>query len=95
MADSFFGFDTSLSPSEEEGLRLGEASLSQLVLDDTDTTHKNTLGSSVWRHDLFPAHQPVQPLKNVCTISTGYITTTTRLAGASFIAVRASAYRSQ
>ncbi|XP_050665002.1 uncharacterized protein LOC126965435 [Leptidea sinapis] len=117
MADSFFGFDTSLSnlndddcgaePSEEEYDALNdetfgheedfdweveheqhaeqmessrrqnemdeadsrlEASLSQLVLDDTDTTHKNTLGSSVWRHDLFPAHQPVQPLKNVCTV---------------------------
>ncbi|CAH0404430.1 unnamed protein product [Chilo suppressalis] len=121
MADSFFGFDTSLSnlnddeggggPSEDEYDALNdetfgqdseeldwevehehlagqlessrrhpglddvnsqlEASLSQLVLDETDSSHLHTLGSSVWRHDLpIPAAptQPVQGLKNVCTV---------------------------
>ncbi|XP_053622036.1 uncharacterized protein Patr-1 [Plodia interpunctella] len=120
MADSFFGFDTSLSnlnddegggePSEDEydalndetfgqdseefdwevehetlaqqlesNRRLNnsgidetantqlEASLSQLVLDETDSPQSRVLGSSVWRHDLsFPA--PPAPLKNVCTV---------------------------
>ncbi|CAG9794558.1 unnamed protein product [Diatraea saccharalis] len=121
MADSFFGFDTSLSnlnddegggePSEDEYDALNdetfgqdsqeldwevqheqlaeqlessrrhpgiddvnsqlEASLSQLVLDETDSRQSRTLGSSVWRHDLPVATvptQPVQNLKNVCTV---------------------------
>ncbi|KAJ0182969.1 hypothetical protein K1T71_000945 [Dendrolimus kikuchii] len=123
MADSFFGFDTSLSnlnddegggePSEDEYDALNdetfgqdseefdwevehehlaeqlessrrhntsiedsqdsrlEASLSQLVLDETDASHSRALGSSVWRHDLsaFPtAPTPVPTLKNVRTV---------------------------
>ncbi|KAM3955583.1 LOW QUALITY PROTEIN: uncharacterized protein ACR2FA_010491 [Aphomia sociella] len=122
MADSFFGFDTSLSnlnddegggePSEDEYDALNdetfgqdseeldwevehetlalqvesnrrnnsgidesantqlEASLSQLVLDETDSPHSRAFGSSVWRHDLsFPsAPTPVPTLKNVCTV---------------------------
>ncbi|KAJ8707768.1 hypothetical protein PYW07_011445 [Mythimna separata] len=131
MADSFFGFDTSLSnlnddegggePSEDEYDALNdetfgqadefdweveheqlaeqlessrrhnssgiddlantqlEASLSQLVLDETDAPHSRSLGSSVWRHDpVFPSAptvnnssfppQPVAGLKNVCTV---------------------------
>ncbi|XP_013185465.1 putative leucine-rich repeat-containing protein DDB_G0290503 [Amyelois transitella] len=123
MADSFFGFDTSLSnlnddegggePSEDEYDALNdetfgqdseafdwevehetlaqqlesnrrfnssgidetantqlEASLSKLVLDETDSPQSRSFGSSVWRHDLsFPmAPTPVPPLKNVCTV---------------------------
>ncbi|CAH0699491.1 unnamed protein product [Spodoptera exigua] len=122
MADSFFGFDTSLSnlnddegggePSEDEYDALNdetfgqgsdefdweveheqlaeqlessrrhnsgiddlantqlEASLSQLVLDETDAPQSRTIGSSVWKHDpIFPsAPTPVQGLKNVCTV---------------------------
>ncbi|XP_075988572.1 protein associated with topo II related - 1 isoform X2 [Anticarsia gemmatalis] len=122
MADSFFGFDTSLSnlnddegggePSEDEYDALNdetfgqadefdweveheqlaeqlessrrhnsgiddlantelEASLSQLVLDETDAPHSRSFGSSVWRHDppAFPvAPTPVPGLKNVCTV---------------------------
>ncbi|XP_028172658.1 putative uncharacterized protein DDB_G0286901 [Ostrinia furnacalis] len=119
MADSFFGFDTSLSnlnddegagePSEDEydalndetfgqdseefdwevqhenlalldrGRHHGgiddaansqlEASLSQLVLDETDAPQPRTLGSNVWRHDGIPKPiTPVQSLKNVCTV---------------------------
>lgn len=47
-----------------------EASLSQLVLDDTDSPHSRAFGSSVWRHDLsFPsAPTPVPAIKNVCTV---------------------------
>nr|XP_049707183.1 uncharacterized protein DDB_G0283357 isoform X1 [Helicoverpa armigera]XP_049707184.1 uncharacterized protein DDB_G0283357 isoform X2 [Helicoverpa armigera]XP_049707185.1 uncharacterized protein DDB_G0283357 isoform X3 [Helicoverpa armigera]XP_049707186.1 uncharacterized protein DDB_G0283357 isoform X4 [Helicoverpa armigera]XP_049707187.1 uncharacterized protein DDB_G0283357 isoform X5 [Helicoverpa armigera]XP_049707188.1 uncharacterized protein DDB_G0283357 isoform X6 [Helicoverpa armigera] len=122
MADSFFGFDTSLSnlnddegggePSEDEYDALNdetfgqgsdefdweveheqlaeqlessrrhnsgiddlantqlEASLSQLVLDETDAPHSRSFSSNVWRHDpIFPsAPTPVQGLKNVCTV---------------------------
>lgn len=121
MADSFFGFDTSISnlnddegggePSEDEYDALNdetfghgsdeldwemehehlaeqlessrrhnysldetasqlEASLSQLVLDETDAPQSRILGSSVWRNDLpFPAAPtPVPALKNVCTV---------------------------
>ncbi|CAD0206819.1 unnamed protein product [Chrysodeixis includens] len=122
MADSFFGFDTSLSnlnddegggePSEDEYDALNdetfgqadefdweveheqlaeqlessrrhnssgiddlantqlEASLSQLVLDETDAPHSRAFGSSVWRHDpVFPTPPtPVPALKNVCTV---------------------------
>ncbi|KAL0858872.1 hypothetical protein ABMA27_011317 [Loxostege sticticalis] len=121
MADSFFGFDTSLSnlnddegggePSEDEYDALNdetfgqdseefdwevqhehlallessrrhnsgiddaaneqlEASLSQLVLDETDAPQSRTLGSNVWRHDLSLPKPitPVQSLKNVCTV---------------------------
>ncbi|CAB3257418.1 unnamed protein product [Arctia plantaginis] len=124
MADSFFGFDTSVSnlnddegggePSEDEYDALNdetfgqgsdefdweveheqlaeqlessrrhnsgiddiaktelEASLSQLVLDETDSPHLRSFSSSVWRHD--PQTFPVPPaplvssLKNVCTV---------------------------
>ncbi|KAF9413432.1 hypothetical protein HW555_008324 [Spodoptera exigua] len=47
-----------------------EASLSQLVLDETDAPQSRTIGSSVWKHDpIFPsAPTPVQGLKNVCTV---------------------------
>ncbi|CAH2056121.1 unnamed protein product, partial [Iphiclides podalirius] len=48
-----------------------EASISRLVLDETDAPQpRNSLSSSVWRHDLsFPTvPAPVQPLKNVCTV---------------------------
>ncbi|KAG6454589.1 uncharacterized protein LOC115446370 [Manduca sexta] len=121
MADSFFGFDISVSnlnddegggePSEDEYDALNdetfghgsdefdwemeheqlaeqlessrrhnstldetaeqlEASLSQLVLDETDAPQSRILGSSVWRNDLpFPAAPtPVPALKNVCTV---------------------------
>ncbi|XP_026735072.1 uncharacterized protein LOC113498982 isoform X2 [Trichoplusia ni] len=122
MADSFFGFDTSLSnlnddegggePSEDEYDALNdetfgqadefdweveheqlaeqlessrrhnsggiddlantqlEASLSQLVLDETDAPHSRSFSSSVWRHDpVFPTPPtPVPALKNVCTV---------------------------
>ncbi|XP_061727974.1 protein PAT1 homolog 1 [Cydia pomonella] len=49
-----------------------EASLSQLVLDESE--HTSALGSSVWRHDAPFAYQPPQTqtpapiLKNVCTV---------------------------
>ncbi|XP_063392432.1 GATA zinc finger domain-containing protein 14 [Cydia fagiglandana] len=59
------------STLDDANLQL-EASLSQLVLDESE--HTSALGSSVWRHDAPFQYQPPQTqtpapmLKNVCTV---------------------------